>query len=214
MTPSGLHEPVRAGRSVADRLGRAANETSTLRSLPPATNATKRLSGDQIGRSAPSVPARGRASSWSSERTQIRWRPPRSSTSKAIRRPSGDTAGVPTALTSSGIGTVKRTRGGGTGARRAQAMPSPTAARDARANAVHAARSRTRRRPRTTAGRPNAGAALRDPLQLGHHVLRALPAVLGVLREALLRPCGRARAGVICCTLAIAGGCVLTRSPR
>src|SRR5436190_4165837 len=64
---------------------------SVRRSLPPAKKAIDRLSGDQNGETAPSVPAIGSGSGVESERTQ-RLRTPFEAATKTIRRPSGDTA--------------------------------------------------------------------------------------------------------------------------
>ena len=82
MTPSELHvpsEPVGASQIFCG----GPPVTSTFFNLPSATNPRKRLSGDQKGRVAPSVPARGCAASAFSGRTQIRVLPAASVALKA-----------------------------------------------------------------------------------------------------------------------------------
>src|SRR5438552_3848989 len=64
---------------------------SILLSLPSAKKPMKRLSGDQKGEAAPSVPASGCAANEASERTQSSLRPS-TFTTNASRRPSGETA--------------------------------------------------------------------------------------------------------------------------
>src|SRR5712691_13454804 len=69
ITPSRFHvppSPAGASQSVCD----GPPDTSILLSLPCAKKAMDLLSGDQNGRTAPSVPVKGRASGASSERTQ------------------------------------------------------------------------------------------------------------------------------------------------
>ena len=126
---------------------------STFFSTPPDMNPRKRLSGDQNGRSTPSVPGNARASSASSARTQMS-RLPSPSAANAMCRPSGDTTGGLGFCVPGGESNGKRTTAGGSGARFAQATPNPAARRTATAHAAHAAPSRVRRRPVTTAGRP------------------------------------------------------------
>jgi hypothetical protein len=58
-------------------------------SVPSAKNAIQRLSGDQKGEKAPSVPGNARADSASAGRTQISGRPSQTAT-KARVRPLGD----------------------------------------------------------------------------------------------------------------------------
>src|SRR5262245_53928111 len=65
-------------------------ETSLVRSLPPAKNAMERLSGDQNGFVALSVPGKGCIVSESNERSQRRVLPEESLTTIARRRPSGE----------------------------------------------------------------------------------------------------------------------------
>ena len=55
ITPRGLHEPS-APYCASPIVCAGPPATATRRSFPPAMNAIERLSGDQIGRSAPSVP--------------------------------------------------------------------------------------------------------------------------------------------------------------
>src|SRR6266508_4495413 len=61
-------------------------------SFVSAKNATERLSGDQKGAAAPSVPASGTALESASGRTQRNGRPSAPRAANAIERPSGDTA--------------------------------------------------------------------------------------------------------------------------
>src|SRR4029077_10609526 len=100
-------------------------ETSIFLSFPPAKKPRKRLSGDQKGDEAPSVPAIACAVSASSERTHRRFLPSALLATKAIRRPSGETARRtdptfwgPTSAQLSGGVTEKRTGGASSGARR------------------------------------------------------------------------------------------------
>jgi len=65
---------------------------STFFSFPNAKNAMKRLSGDQNGVYAPSVPGNGRSAGVSKSRTQSDCTPLAVAT-KATWRPSGETAG-------------------------------------------------------------------------------------------------------------------------
>src|ERR1039457_6539042 len=64
-------------------------------SLPPAKNPSVRLSADQNGSAAPSVPGKARAASESRERTQSMVFPLSSAAEKARARPSGESAGSP-----------------------------------------------------------------------------------------------------------------------
>ena len=67
---------------------------SMVFSLSSAKKASERLSGDQNGPRALSVPESDRASSDSSERTQMRTGSPGRDALNATRRPSGDTTGT------------------------------------------------------------------------------------------------------------------------
>ena len=78
-------------------------------SLPSATNATVRLSGDQNRATAPSVPGSGCASSASSERTHSRRVPARTATN-ARRRPSGESANSSFGVTTVFGGAVRTNR--------------------------------------------------------------------------------------------------------
>ena len=91
--PSGRHEAPYMRPAAGSSLSVLVEPLPTLIvfSLRLATNATVRLSGDQLGLSAPSVPASACASSASSERTQSRRVPPRSA-ANTRRRPSGESA--------------------------------------------------------------------------------------------------------------------------
>src|SRR5580704_6231353 len=91
MTPSRLHAPPPPPDESHNVMG-GPPDTSIFLSFPPAKNPRKRLSGDQNGRAAPSVPGSACAASVSSERTQRRDLPSALVAMKAIRRPSGETA--------------------------------------------------------------------------------------------------------------------------
>ncbi len=69
-------------------------KTSILFNFRCAKKATKRLSGDQKGKAAPSVPSRARDSNASSGRIQSRSRPSGVVATKASLRPSGEIAGI------------------------------------------------------------------------------------------------------------------------
>src|SRR5262245_43794765 len=90
ITPSGLQEPPRPSGALAkswmDPLS-----TWIRFSLPPAKKPSHRLSGDQNGSWASSVPGSGRAVTTSSDRTQSRERLSDNAV-KAMARPSGETA--------------------------------------------------------------------------------------------------------------------------
>src|SRR3972149_3115566 len=73
-------------------------ETSIFLSFPSAKNPRKRLSGDQKGDVAPSVPASDSASSGSSERAHRSDLPSVFVATKARRWPSGETAREPVKL--------------------------------------------------------------------------------------------------------------------
>src|SRR6516165_3905769 len=67
-------------------------EISIFLSFPPAKNPRKRLSGDQNGDDAPSVAASASGANVSRERTHKTNLPSLFAATKAIRRPSGETA--------------------------------------------------------------------------------------------------------------------------
>jgi len=199
-TPSGLHDPsapVGGRRSSGGPL-----ETSTCGSLPPATNATKRLSGDQIGGAAPSVPARGRASS-------LVERAHPNPLAASARHVEGDQAPSATPRACRPRSPFRRRTVSGRGRRHGagrQAIPSPR--RRGRRGRRVTPRARGRAGAEDDRGRPR-GAALRDPLQLGHDVPRALPAVLRGPSRATSRHVVEGRRGHLL-TLAIDGGCADT----
>src|SRR5580704_3125907 len=91
MTPSRLHAPPPPPDESHNVMG-GPPDTAIFLSFPSAKNPRKRLSGDQNGRMAPSVPASGCAVSASSDRTHRRDLPPALLPTKAIRSPSGETA--------------------------------------------------------------------------------------------------------------------------
>src|SRR5262245_20683130 len=94
MTPLAFHAPSRKPPVYSHKVCGGPPDSATFFRWPgnPFTpNARNRLSGDQIGPgTAPSVPARGRASSASNDRTHKTERPLGPGASNAIRRPSGD----------------------------------------------------------------------------------------------------------------------------
>src|SRR6185503_3951195 len=115
MKPSLLQEPPRplgASHMVCGDPPLAA----TLLSLRPARNPRYRLSGDQNGNDAPSVPGTGRASSDARGRTQSWVRPSSSVAVNARTRPSGETASAPR-LVFSGAGAASFTMRGSGGDR-------------------------------------------------------------------------------------------------
>ena len=175
MTPSRAPRSVRAARRVADlRAARPRRRSSSA--APSAKKARNRLSGDQKGAHASSVPGKG----WAVERVERPDPDPRlpfeSVALNARMRPSGEMRGTSIVATSGGRTISKRTARGGFGAR----WTKPTAqgrGRDERRGeppgellAVLAPRDDGRRQP-------GLRAALGDPLQLQHHVVRRLPAV-------------------------------------
>jgi hypothetical protein len=90
ITPFRFHVPPRAP-SALQMVCTGPPERSIFFSLESAKKAMKRLSGDQNGSAAPSVPARGVISAESSARIQICCLPSFTRTS-AAKRPSGETA--------------------------------------------------------------------------------------------------------------------------
>ena len=91
MTLSSFHEPG-TGMAVAATITTGPPRMSTFLRVPPAMKATNRLSGDQNGASAPSVPGTGCAVGWSSRRIQSILPSLASAAAKAKYRPSGDSA--------------------------------------------------------------------------------------------------------------------------
>src|SRR5262249_10178648 len=92
ITPVGHHAADPLAPAVSHTVAGGPPVTSIFLSFPSAKNPTKRLSGDQNGRWAPSVPASGCAATASSERTTSSDLPSRARASNTSRRPSGDTA--------------------------------------------------------------------------------------------------------------------------
>src|SRR5579859_6603927 len=95
MTPCGLHAPPRpqgALHTICD----PPPAMSILSSLPATKKPIDRLSGDQKGYEAPSVPLTGWAVKVSSGRTQSIVLPDESLAAKTSRVPSGDMTGPPT----------------------------------------------------------------------------------------------------------------------
>src|SRR5262244_1287951 len=91
INPSRFQEPPR-GTAAMHNVRTGPPVASTLFNLPPAKKPMKRLSGDQKGSCASSVPTRGCALTASSGRTHNRLFPDESVAAKAKRRPSGDIA--------------------------------------------------------------------------------------------------------------------------
>ena len=120
----------------------------------------KRLSGDENGHVAPSVPGIDRAATASSGRSQSSFLPDGSLATNVIRRPSGDMVSDPESsppiskAVFSGGRIEERIGAVSTGARRTYPNVANPAARIAPAATLQAMRSRLRRRETTTAGAP------------------------------------------------------------
>ena len=114
----------------------------------------KRLSGDQNGRPAPSVPSSGCALSALSARIQIRFFPVESVALNARMRPSGEIRGASIVVISGGVGISNRTSCARAGARRTNPIAKPAATRAAAAARPHASFSRLFRLWATGAGSP------------------------------------------------------------
>src|SRR5207245_1989764 len=94
IVPSWFQLPPRA-MEVSQMVSGGPPCASIFLSLESAKNPMERLSGDQKGKEAPSVPSRGRADRESSGRTHRSSLPSGVRATKASRRPSGDTATGP-----------------------------------------------------------------------------------------------------------------------
>ena len=182
MTPLVLHVPSEPPGASQTFCG-GPPVTSIFWSLPAETKPMKRLSGDQNGRPAPSVPSSARALSALSARIQIRFFPVESVALNARMRPSGEIRGASIVVISGGVGTSNRTSVRARG--RAPDEPDREAGgdesrrrREAPREALSALAAVGDRR-----GQTDLRAALRDPLELELHVVRGLEAVLGILRE-------------------------------
>src|SRR5262245_45284723 len=93
MVPFWCHEPLNESRdALSDNATGDPPKMPTFFNVPLAKNARNRLSGDQKGPSASSVPANSRAVSESSARTQSREASPFRDARNASQCPSGDTA--------------------------------------------------------------------------------------------------------------------------
>ena len=92
MTPRAFHVPAPPYGAGQTTVGEPP-DTSMVLSWPSAKKPTNRLSGDQKGSDAPSVPESGCAESASCSRTHNNDRPSGSVAVKAKRRPSGETTG-------------------------------------------------------------------------------------------------------------------------
>ncbi len=148
-----------------------------------------RLSGDQKGQAAPSVPGSGFAATSSTDRTHRLGLPSLTFAENVTRRPSGETLSPPPALSKSkealsGGGTARRSVGASAGAppdvaegrqhrrdkgRGGDDPGDPLAAPPARGHDCRRARERS---------------ALGDPLELELDVVRGLETVLGVFGQA------------------------------
>src|SRR5688572_2248252 len=124
IVPSRLHEPPRAA-GASQRTVAGPPAMSIRFSLSPAKKPSVRPSGDQNGKTAPSVPATDRADDESSERTQIVVAPS-SEAVNATDLPSGDNAIQLPSCAFSGGRIVKTERSTG-GARRTFDSASPAA---------------------------------------------------------------------------------------
>ena len=133
---------------------------STLLRRLSAKKATERLSGDQNGKPAPSVPASGLVSPDERSRTARLGRPASAATNTS-RRPSGESAMAPSttpASRTSGGGTTSLTNGRSASratprSRSAQPRPATAAAAQAAAR-IQARRSRLLRRSASVVGTP------------------------------------------------------------
>ena len=124
IVPSGPHAPPRgSGTPVISNAGPPT--ALTLLSFPSAKNPTDKLSGDQNGRSAPSVPGIACAVPVSKRRSHSMGRAPVPAAVKTIERPSGDRAscgagtlamGGPVSTVPSGGLILSRTISGSAGA--------------------------------------------------------------------------------------------------
>src|SRR5437870_10097843 len=116
ITPSRFHVPPRE-KVTLHKVCAGPPVTSIFFSLPPAKNPMKRLSGDQKGRVASSVPESGCALIESSGRIHKRVFPEASVATKARRSPSGEIAKEPKLAFSGGL-MKRRTACACVGARR------------------------------------------------------------------------------------------------
>src|SRR5712692_6124970 len=132
-------------------------EASIFFNLPLAKNPRNRLSGDQNGHAAPSVPASGCAEIAASGRTKSMRLPSASDPAKATRLPSGESAIAPepkaNCTFSGGRIEERKTRGGSGLFPSIQAARATAATVERRAQTAQS-RSRLRRRATTDAGRP------------------------------------------------------------
>src|SRR5262249_51996638 len=111
MVPSAFHVPPERISAVLLTTRTGPPEYSTRLSLPSAKKAISRLSADQNGLIAPSVPGNSRGSGEPSERTQSRrGETPVFVATNATCRPSGDTTGNGAVAT---VPTVKNVLSGG-----------------------------------------------------------------------------------------------------
>src|SRR5437870_7898061 len=127
ITPSRFHVPPRE-KVTLHKVCAGPPVTSIFFTLPAAKNPMKRLSGDQKGRVASSVPESGCALIESSGRIHKRVFPEASVAAKARRSPSGEIAKEPK-LAFSGGGTNRRTARDSVGARRKYETASAMAVR-------------------------------------------------------------------------------------
>src|SRR5262245_51659264 len=92
MVPSGPHDPPRISLAAAQTTIGGPPDASIFLSSPPAKNARERLSGDQNGEDASSVPRSTRGAKVPSDRIQRNARPWAFLATNATSRPFGDTA--------------------------------------------------------------------------------------------------------------------------
>src|SRR6476620_11442626 len=94
MVPSGFQLPPASAGAAANTIA-GPPDASMVFNLLSAKNPSARLSGDQNGSPAPSVPGSGWAASESRERTQSMAFPIASTAGNARARPSGESTGGP-----------------------------------------------------------------------------------------------------------------------
>ena len=166
--------------------GRRRPQAGTRLSLRAAKNPIERLSGDQNGPMASSVPAIGCTAKPSIRRIQS-WRFRSDPVAeKTSIEPSGEIAGdVQRSRSISGGSSIEEREREASGARRVR-RPAANATAASRSATAHGSQPKRLRRDRQHGRRDAARrAALRDPLQLAAEIPRALPPVLRVLRQRL-----------------------------
>src|SRR2546425_10815460 len=95
IVPSRFHVPPQRPIGASHRIRTAALPTSTMLSFPSAKKPMRRLSGDQKGNIAPSVPFSCCALEAENVRTHSLLVPSSATATKAMRAPSGETEKLP-----------------------------------------------------------------------------------------------------------------------